>query len=175
MLDVPLYVAETVVVPAGNSEVVRVALPPARLAVPSVIVPAVNAIVPPSTTIGDSTIALNFTFCPRIERVGRRSDYHRGLRRIDNLAEIIRSALADQGVTIVRGPYPVSPCGKLALKKNVAVPFTSGTCGLGRRFAADVSCHRDESPVSRRRLLPPAQRRTSAHQPESDWENQHLR
>ena len=70
MLEVPLYVAVTVVFPAGNANVVRLALPPARLTVPSVVVPAVNVTVPTGTTVGDLTVALNVTFCPKTDGFG---------------------------------------------------------------------------------------------------------
>jgi hypothetical protein len=64
MLEVPLYVAVTVLVPAGKADVIRLALPPARFTVPSVVVPAVNVTVPTGTTVGDFTVALNVTLCP---------------------------------------------------------------------------------------------------------------
>ena len=70
MLEVPLYVAVTVVVPAGKADVIRLALPPARLPLPSVFVPAVNVTVPIGTTVGELTIALNFTFCPATDGLG---------------------------------------------------------------------------------------------------------
>jgi hypothetical protein len=70
MLGVPLYVAVTVVVPAGNADVIRLSLPPARPTVPSVVVPEVNVTVPIGTTVGELTIALNFTFCPTTDGFG---------------------------------------------------------------------------------------------------------
>jgi hypothetical protein len=54
----------TVVFPAGKADVVRLALPPARLTVPSIAVPAVNVTVPTGTAVGELTVALNFTRCP---------------------------------------------------------------------------------------------------------------
>src|SRR5262245_51936265 len=70
MLDVPLYVAVTVVVPTGKADVVRLALPFARLTVPSVVVPAVNVTLPTGTTVGERTLALNVTLCPTIDGLG---------------------------------------------------------------------------------------------------------
>ncbi len=70
MLEVPLYVAVTVVFPAGNAEVVRLALPPDRLTVPRVVVPAVNVTVPTGTTVGDLTVALKTTFSPTTDGFG---------------------------------------------------------------------------------------------------------
>lgn len=70
MLEVPLYVAVTVVVPAGKAAVVRLALPPARLTVPSVVVAVVNVTVPTGMTVGDLTVALKITFCPTTDGFG---------------------------------------------------------------------------------------------------------
>jgi hypothetical protein len=70
MLEVPSYVAVTVVVPAGKTDVIRLPLPPASLTVPSVVVPALNVTVPIATTVGDLTVAVNFTFRPTVDGFG---------------------------------------------------------------------------------------------------------
>jgi hypothetical protein len=64
MLEVPLYVAVTVVVPFGNAEVVTFAFPPLIVAVPSVVEPAMNLTVPVTLTVGLVTVAVNFTNWP---------------------------------------------------------------------------------------------------------------
>jgi len=70
MLEAPLYVAVTVVIPAGKADVVRLALPPERLIVPSVVIVAVNVTVPMGTVVGDLTVAVNFTLFPAKDGCG---------------------------------------------------------------------------------------------------------
>ena len=65
-----MYVAVTEFVPAGTADVVRLAFPPDRLAVPSVVLPVVNVTVPIGTVVGDLTVAVNFTFCPAADGLG---------------------------------------------------------------------------------------------------------
>ena len=61
MLEVPLYVAVTVVLPAGKVEIVRLALPAFKLAVPNGPAAVVNVTVPTGTTVSEVIFAVNFT------------------------------------------------------------------------------------------------------------------
>ena len=70
ILEVPLYVAVTVVVPAGKAAVVKMAFPPDRLTVPSVVVAVVNVTVPIGRVVADLTAAVNLTFCPTTDGFG---------------------------------------------------------------------------------------------------------
>jgi len=70
MFEVPLYKAVTVVAPAGRVETVNFAFPPARLTVPKVPDAIVNVTVPTGTVVGDVTVAVNFTFCPKADGFG---------------------------------------------------------------------------------------------------------
>jgi hypothetical protein len=84
----------TVVVPAGKADVVRLALPPARLTVPSVVVPVVNVTVPTGTTVGDLTVAVNFTFCPATDGFG------------EDVTVVVVAAMLTTWLTAVDGMRP---------------------------------------------------------------------
>ena len=70
MSESPAKVAVTVVDPAGNDEVVNVALPVVRLTVPRVVFPAVNVTGPPGRTVGDVILAVKVTACPTFDGLG---------------------------------------------------------------------------------------------------------
>ena len=67
------------VVPGGKADVVGLAFPPITSTVPSVMT-AVNVTVPTRTTatVGELTVALNFTFLLRSRRVEQRRECRRG-------------------------------------------------------------------------------------------------
>jgi hypothetical protein len=47
--------------------VVKLALPPANVTVASTVVPELNVMVPVGVTVGEATVAVNLTDCPRVE------------------------------------------------------------------------------------------------------------
>ena len=53
--------------PVGNVVVVRLALPPTRVALPRVVGPLVKVTVPVGVAVVDETVAVNFRDCPEVE------------------------------------------------------------------------------------------------------------
>jgi len=61
MLESPLKVAVTVVLPTASEEIVSIALPPLSWAVPNTVLPAVNVTGPVGLTVGDEIVAVKVT------------------------------------------------------------------------------------------------------------------
>ena len=64
MSAVPAYVAVTFVLPTGSVDVLTLAFPFDNVSVPNVTDPAVKVTFPVGVTVGDFTVAVNFTVRP---------------------------------------------------------------------------------------------------------------
>lgn len=54
-------------VPRGSVVVARLALPPAKDFVPSTVAPELNVTVPVGVIVADEIVAVNVTFCPKVD------------------------------------------------------------------------------------------------------------